>query len=227
MKLLSEQELIWSSVVANNSMNRKRVAFGVNSYEKELNLNPATYLDGCLEKHESCSWLDLCCGEGNALLQYATGKAAKNAQANIALKGIDLVDYFSPVSSNISCLTFETAPLVTYQIEGKFDLITCVHGLHYIGDRLKVLFKAIHALTPEGIFLANFDLNNIKVKGDSNHLTLKKLFTDNGILYDGRQKIIRCEGPRSLSACYNYIGADDTIGPNYTGQPTVAAYYSI
>lgn len=33
MKLLSENELVWSWVVANSKMNRKRNASGVNSYD--------------------------------------------------------------------------------------------------------------------------------------------------------------------------------------------------
>ena len=40
MKLFPENELVWSDVVANTRMNRKRSAVGVNSYEKELKLNP-------------------------------------------------------------------------------------------------------------------------------------------------------------------------------------------
>jgi hypothetical protein len=71
VKLLSEKDLIWSDVVANNRMNRKRKASGTNSYEKDLNFNPASYLDTCMEKKGHIKWLNVCCGEGNALLQYA------------------------------------------------------------------------------------------------------------------------------------------------------------
>ena len=36
MNLLQEKELIWSPVVANCNMNRKRNLSGVNSYEKDI-----------------------------------------------------------------------------------------------------------------------------------------------------------------------------------------------
>lgn len=45
MKLLSENELVWSWVVANSKMNRKRNASGVNSYEKELKIKPEVFLE--------------------------------------------------------------------------------------------------------------------------------------------------------------------------------------
>ena len=43
--LLNEQALEWSPVVANNTMNRERKATGVNSYEKDIKLNPLVFLD--------------------------------------------------------------------------------------------------------------------------------------------------------------------------------------
>ncbi len=39
-----------------------------------------------------------------------------------------------------------------------FDLITCVHGLHYAGDKLAVLTRAVDWLTPGGLFAADLDL---------------------------------------------------------------------
>jgi hypothetical protein len=33
-------------------------------------------------------------------------------------------------------------------------------------------------------------------------------------------------GPREVEFGLQYLGADDTAGPNYTGQPAVAAYYA-
>ncbi|SHN00491.1 hypothetical protein SAMN05216311_104290 [Chitinophaga sp. CF418] len=81
MELLRENELIWSPVVANNRMNRKRTASGVNSYEKELNFNPGIYIDKRLEEQGYAKWLDLCCGEGNALLQYANEVAGAKLYA--------------------------------------------------------------------------------------------------------------------------------------------------
>ncbi|WP_212006667.1 methyltransferase domain-containing protein [Chitinophaga sp. HK235] len=225
MKLLSENELIWSPVVANNRMNRKRIASGVNSYEKELNFNPETYLNNCLKQQEQVKWLDLCCGEGNALLQYGETIAGKGLQDRVVLKGIDLVDQFQPIPSTINCLQFEIRSLVSWTSNDQYDLITCVHGLHYIGDKLKVLLTALKTLGKQGVLIANLDLNNIKIEDDRNDQCLKKLFREYEMTYNTRKKILMCKGPRSIDLRLTYVGADDKSGPNYTGQEAVTSYY--
>ncbi|MBV8253963.1 MAG: class I SAM-dependent methyltransferase [Chitinophaga sp.] len=225
--LLTEKELIWSPIVANNSMNRKRVAVGVNSYEKDINFNPTVFLDTKLSAQPQVSWLDLCCGEGNALIQYAQTIATKGLQQHISLIGIDLVDAFQSIPPGVNCVTFQTRSLVNISHTSQYDLITCVHGLHYIGDKLNVLRSSLQALHPHGLFTANLDLNNIKIQGDNNHKYLKQLFKDNQIGYNSRTKILRCEGPRSLHLPISYLGADDKAGPNYSGQHAVDSYYSL
>ncbi|RAJ87424.1 methyltransferase family protein [Chitinophaga dinghuensis] len=224
--LLSEAELIWSPIVANNRMNRKRVATGVNSYEKDLRFNPSAYLDEQLLAQSNVSWLDLCCGEGNALLQYAQSIADKSLQDKVNLVGIDLVDAFQSVPPSIHCVKFRTGSLVDMSYTTQFDLITCVHGLHYIGDKLSVLATLLKALQPHGIFIANLDLNNIKLHGDANHQFIKQLFKINRISYNSRTKIVQCEGPRDLHLPITYLGADDQAGPNYSGQEAVDSFYS-
>lgn len=227
MELLTENQLIWSPIVANNRMNRKRIASGVNSYEKELNFNPGVYLNKCLEERKYAKWLDLCCGEGNALIQYAKEVADKNLQERITLKGIDLVDQFESIPLAINCLQFEICSLVDWEDEEQFDLITCVHGLHYVGDKLKVLMKGLKAISEHGIMMANLDLNNIKIEDDQKRNYLKRLFKENEIGYNARRKLITCEGPRDIKLNLIYRGADDKAGPNYTGQAAVDSYYSI
>jgi 2-polyprenyl-3-methyl-5-hydroxy-6-metoxy-1,4-benzoquinol methylase len=216
MKLLTEAALIWSPIVANNRMNRKRVANGVNSYEKELFFNPSKYLNDCLVKHGEVKWLDLCCGEGNALIQYAKGLSQ---QSGITLKGIDLVDQFQEIPEGISCLEFEVGSLLGWTATAKYDLITCVHGIHYVGDKLLVLANALAALQPEGVFMANIDLNNIQ------GIDVKKLFARHAIDYNARRKLLTCTGPRHIEITWTYAGADDQTGPNYTGQEAVTSFY--
>ena len=80
MKLLKEEELILSAVVANNRMNRGRNASGVNSYEKDLGFQPVQYIRDRLARFGQVKWLDLCCGEGKALLQCAVDLADKPLQ---------------------------------------------------------------------------------------------------------------------------------------------------
>ncbi|WP_315815328.1 class I SAM-dependent methyltransferase [Paraflavitalea speifideaquila] len=225
MKLLKEHELIWSDIVANNNMNRKRKASGVNSYEKNLKFKPEVYLNGCLEQQEQIKWLDLCCGEGNALLQYAHELAGRGMQDRARLRGIDLVNQFQPVPAWISCLQWETGSLVDWTADDQYDLITCVHGLHYIGDKLKVITEALKAISPKGMLIANLDLKSIKVEGDADNNMLKRLFGEYQVEYNVRRKIISCNGPRDLVINLTYKGADDQAGPNYTGQNAVDAYY--
>ena len=227
MKLLLEQELIWSDVVANNRMNRKRKASGVNSYEKELGFKPETFLNACLEIQDKVKWLDLCCGEGGALLQYAEVVATQNRQSRALLKGIDLVDQFLPIPGNITCLEYEVSSLVGWAVDDQYDLATCVHGLHYIGDKLKVLQNACKAIANSGLLIVNLDLKSIKVEGDPAHRYLRGLFKRVGIHYDSRRKIVRCEGRRELDIELIYQGANDMAGPNYTGQDAVDSYYAV
>lgn len=216
MKLLTEQELIWSPVVANNRMNRKRVASGVNSYEKELYFNPAVYLNDLLAKQGEVKWLDVCCGEGNALIQYA--KELKT-QEGVTLKGIDLVEQFQEMPSDVHCLQFEVRSLVDWEAEDRYDLITCVHGIHYIGDKLKVIAAVLRALQPEGLFIGHLDLNNIK------GVDAKQLFAQHKLDYNSRRRLLKCIGPSHIGLQLIYEGADDQTGPNYTGQEAVTSYY--
>lgn len=47
-KLKNDDELQWSAIVANNSMNRKRKATGINSYQKDIKLNPIEFISSKL-----------------------------------------------------------------------------------------------------------------------------------------------------------------------------------
>lgn len=197
-------------------MNRKRVANGVNSYEKELFFNPTQYLNDCLTKRGVVKWLDLCCGEGNALIQYAKELPQ---QTGVTLKGIDLVDQFQEIPASVSCLEFEVSSLLNWETKEKYDLITCVHGIHYLGDKLQVLARILSALQPTGVFIANIDLNNIQ------GIAVKQFFARNNIDYHGKRKLLTCTGPRHIDITWTYMGADDQTGPNYTGQEAVTSYY--
>lgn len=227
MNLLTEEQLIWSPIVANNSMNRKRKASGVNSYEHELGLKLETYLNARLEQQECVKWLDMCCGEGNALLQYAGDAFKTGRQERIVLLGIDLVDHFQTVPPEINCLQFQTGSLVNWIGKEQYDLITCVHGLHYIGDKLKALVAGLKAVSSNGTLLANFDISSIKIEGDKKQVYLKKIFQEYHIKYDARKKLLYCEGTRKISLGLMYQGADDKAGPNYTGQGAVDSYYAM
>jgi len=227
MKLLREEELVWSDVVANTRMNRKRKASGVNSYQKELKFSPELFLNTMLEKQQQVKWLDLCCGEGGALLQYANSLAQKALQDRAILRGIDLVDHFQPIPENIKCVSFQVGSLVDWSAEDQYDLITCVHGLHYVGDKLKVLAEACKAIAKDGLLIANLDLKSIKVEGDAGNARLNGLLQRSRIEYNARRKVVVCKGSRELLIDIAYLGANDKAGPNYTGQEAVDSHYTM
>lgn len=225
MKLLTEKELIWSATVANTRMNRERNASGINSYEKELNFQPEQWLRDHIQRYGQVKWLDLCCGQGKALAQCAVDLAAGNLQHHAFLKGMDLIDGFQSVPETVTCLHWETKSVVDWAAEDKYDLITCVHGLHYVGDKLHVLQTACSALSEEGIFLANLDLNNIHIGDVPAGQYIKNIFTKYNFEYNSRKRIITFKGPKKISFGLMYEGANDQVGPNYTGQEAVNSYY--
>jgi SAM-dependent methyltransferase len=204
MDLLDDRALHASSVVANNAMNRERQLIGVNSYAKALGFDPLS--------RAGTAWLDLCCGSGRALVQ-----AAARADG-VTLTGVDLVDAFLSAPPGV---TLVATPIETWAPGREFDLITCVHGLHYVGDKLGMLARILTWLSPAGTFVADLDLASIRPGGRP----LTALLRAAGVEYDSRRKLITCTGPRELELPYRYLGADDRAGPNYTGQPAVNSYY--
>ncbi|MBC7863719.1 MAG: methyltransferase domain-containing protein [Bacteroidia bacterium] len=225
LHLLPENKLILSPIVANNKMNRERNASGINSYEKEFKFKPEKFLTDHINKYGKVKWLDLCCGQGKALVQCAEFLEKNNFQNKAQLKGIDLIDYFIPVPTKINCLEFEVASLINWTPKEKYDLITCVHGIHYLGDKLLVLSKIFGAISKEGCFIGNFDLKSIVISVDPKNEKLKNIFKVNGINYNGRTKIISCKGTKKINFGLKYLGADENAGPNYTGQEAVNSHY--
>lgn len=226
MKLLDEAALEQSHVVANNRMNRERVARGVNSYAKELGVDPVTFLSERLARNESASWLDLCCGRGRALIA-AFEELSQFRSATLLLHGVDLVNAFDPAPANADerlCLT--VASLHRWQPEHKYDLITCAHGLHYLGDKLGFLARAAGWLNKNGHLAANLDLANLRGADDPHFdRQVRRWFGQCGIKYDSRRHLLRADGPLLVESPFRFVGAHDAPGANYTGQEAVDSYY--
>ena len=114
------------------------------------------------------------------------------------------------------------ASLSSWRPTGSFDLITCVHGLHYLGDKLGLISRAVSWLTSEGLIVANLDMSNVKFADGS---ALGRRVTTElgraGLEYDRRRRLVICRGKRTITLPYRYLGADDQAGPNYTGQAAV------
>jgi len=224
MKYLNEKELEWSSVVANNAMNRERKAIGVNSYEKEIKLNPIDFILNRKEQKE-IRWADLCCGRGNALIQTAQHFKGHFLNKKIKILGIDLVNFFSPYHEELAQLEFREMNVRDWQPEEKYDLITIIHGLHYIGDKIELILKTAATLKPDGIFIGSLDLKNIKIAGVKNEEKwLKGFFKEYQINYNSRTKLLKIKGQKNISNPLQFLGADDKAGPNYTGQPVVNSF---
>jgi SAM-dependent methyltransferase len=224
MKLVSDDELERSAVVANCRMNRERGLVGSNGYAKEVGFNPLDFLKDRLAPGRPVAWLDLCCGTGKALIEAARLILAEGLEVEVV--GVDLVGTFRRPDPAMTCLRLVEASLTTWCPDRRFDLITCVHGLHYVGDKLGLIARAASWLADEGLFAANLDLANLKLAdGRAAGREVSSDLRRAGLGYDRRKRLITCPGERAVDLPYRYLGADDQAGPNFTGQPAVDSYY--
>jgi SAM-dependent methyltransferase len=214
-----------SAVVANCRMNRERELAGGNSYQRDLGFSPLDFLRTHAAPGHIVRWLDLCCGSGRALLQATELLQGEGRAGAVAITGVDLVPMFWP-GQPPPCLRLRAASAHTFDPGECFDLITCVHGLHYLGDKLQVITRAVSWLTSDGLFAAHFDLATLRgADGGSLARRAAALFRSAGMDYDRRRRVLSCRGQRELRFPLVYLGADDTAGPNWTGQEAVHSHY--
>lgn len=223
-KLLGNSLLEKSSTVANSTMNRQRKCFGGNSYQKELSFDIHDFLKNRLQSNEQINWLDICCGEGNALIEAATN--FEEQKSNLQIIGIDLAGMFRSFSTEIKSLRLIETSFEKFNSKTEFDLITCVHGLHYIGDKIAFLQKTVSMLKDDGFFLANLDLNNFKFEnGKSAGQIIVKSLRKKGFDFNSKKHLLTFSGKMNIGFEFDYLGADDSAGANYTGQAVVDSYY--
>ncbi|MEU1543454.1 class I SAM-dependent methyltransferase [Actinacidiphila glaucinigra] len=215
--LLPDHRLELTSVVANSTMNRERGLTGANSYTRELGFDPADHL---LSRAPEPRWLDLCSGEGLALRE-----AAGRLPATARLTGVDLVGPLA-VAPPPPTVDLVTASVADWEPVAPYDLITCVHGLHYVGDRLGLLARAAGWLRPGGLLVGHLDPAAIRWAdgAPAGRFALAALRAE-GFAYNARHHRLTLTGPRAIRLPLHYVGADPEAGPNYTGQPGVAAHY--
>jgi SAM-dependent methyltransferase len=226
MQLLSEETLERSTVVANCRMNRERVLFGSNGYARELGFDPVAVLTDKLACQGGAAWLDLCCGTGRALIEAGQRLQAKGRAGAVEIVGIDLVGMFDRPPPGLTGVSLVEASLRRWNAVRTFDLVTCVHGLHYVGDKLGLIARAVSWLAADGLFVANLDLANLKF-GDG-RLAGRRVAAELrrcGLEYDRKRRLLRCRGKCVVHLPLRFLGADDGAGPNYTGQPAVDSYY--
>jgi SAM-dependent methyltransferase len=212
MNLLGDYALERSSVVANCQMNRQRTLTGSNGYTKDLRLNPLDFLLG--RSGEKVRWLDMCCGEGKALAEAAQNVHNQGRDEKCEIIGVDLIAPPTRSETTFCCLRFVQASLLNWHPVGQFDLITCVHGLHYIGDKLGLIVRAASWLNEDGLLVANLDLTNIKLTdGRSTSRIVARELRRAGLDYDSRNKLLRCHRRKEIRLPFRYCGADDQAGP--------------
>jgi len=225
--LLDPSALERSEIVANACMNRERNLSGANSYEKDLGFSPVGFLMQAMQTQDTVAWLDLCCGAGRALLQAAASLPSNQLNRGIKLIGVDLVPMFDPTPPGQSCVQLISASVERWESEEKFDLITCVHGLHYVGNKLGVLQRASGWLKENGRLMMHVDYRNLKIAGQSHAgAQIGKDLRRAGFKYVASRHLLVCSGNVHREALpYRYLGADDNAGPNFTGQAAVHSYY--
>ena len=224
--LLSDDLLDRSPTVANCRMNRERNLAGSNGYDRELGFKPMEFLEMGLKRHGRVAWLDLCCGTGKALVEAARIVHAEGWDDRIEIVGVDLVGTFSRADPGPGGPVLVEASLNGWRPDRLFDLITCVHGLHYIGDKLGLIARASSWLTDDGMFVANLDLANIRLGGVK--AAGRRLATDlrrAGLILKRHRRLVMRLGRAAPDLPYRYLGGDDQAGPNVTGQPAVDSYY--
>ena len=222
--MLDDETLHMSPVVANCAMNRERQLSGSNSYSAELKFDVESWLQSQFEVR-SINWLDVCCGSGIALVEAGRRFDSLNHGNRLSITGIDLAGHF--LQHDLPNLELTKSSIESWHPELELDLITCVHGLHYIGDKLGVIQKMVNWLSPTGAFFANIDLANLQMSDGraGGRVALNRL-KEHGVEYDKDNRLIRCHGGQKFDSLpLKYCGADDQAGPNYTGQPAVNSYY--
>lgn len=224
MDLLTDDQLERSAIVANCRMNRERDLIGSNGYDKEIGFDPLGFLKGRLAPGRPAAWLDLCCGTGRALIQAA--RIARSEGLDVEIVGVDLVGMFLRPDPGLTCLRLVEASLTGWRPDRPFDLITCVHGLHYVGDKLGLVARASSWLAEDGLFVASLDLHNLKLPdGKPAGRQIAADLRRAGLEYERSRRLVVCQGRRIVDLPYRYLGADDRAGPNYTGQPAVDSHY--
>lgn len=204
-------------MVADNTMNRGRGLSGVSSHAREPGRDPLDALAG----RTAPTWLDLCSGEGMALRE-----AAAVLPADAVLTCVDLVGPMFPAPLP-PAVELVTASVSAWAPERTHRLITCVHGLHCVGDPLGLPARGATWLTADGLLPAHFDPGLIRrADGSPAGPAAPAALRAAGFRYSRSRSLLVLEGARRPVLPFRHLGADPDAGPGCTGQPAVAAHYA-
>ncbi len=233
--IYNSSELADSEIVANAFMNRNRGLAGVNSYSKDLKINIPSIMSVQIEQKKRFFWLDLCCGKGRALVDAANfiknklGKFEEKKIQNISIFGIDLIDDFIHIPDELCFLSLKQGVIPDAIPKGSFDLITCVHGLHYLGDKLRVISSISGRLVKDGFFIGNIDHKNLKSENGKTLRGILKIFSTFPHSYSSSTHILKIQSNAGKKIDYKYkykyLGSSEEEGPNYTRQNVIDSFY--
>ncbi|MFE5285818.1 class I SAM-dependent methyltransferase [Nocardia sp. NPDC056611] len=212
--LLDDAHLERTAVVANSAMNRDR---RLPAYRRELGFDPSAWLSA---RPGPQRWLDVGCGSALALFE-----AAEALSGHTRITGLDLVGYFGGTPR--PGVDLVTGSVLSWEPDAPIDLITSVHAIHYVGDKLDALSRMSSWLTPDGHLAINFDATAIRdATGSPLGRRLSTALRHNGFSYSARTHRLTRTGHGTPRWDFHYLGADPSAGPNYTGQEAVTSHYA-
>jgi len=226
MTLLCADELLSSAVVANSTMNRGRGLGGVNSYERDLRFAILPFLAARVQEQGNALWYDACCGQGRALGEASRQLAATDWGGGVQIVGADLVEMFT--SEPTPGVLLIAANVASFRPDRPADLVTCVHGLHYLGDKLGFLETVSEMLAPAGLFLGHLVPQNVRLadSGPSVWRQAVRQAGKNGVV-DLKSHVLRFErADVPLRFGMSYQGASVSAAPNYTGITVIDSWYT-
>lgn len=180
-------------------MNRFRRLRGPNSYTTELGIDPLS----CLP--QGGAWLDVGCGNG-----FAVREAAK-LRPDIKIVALDLEPGFVAPATPPNAL-FMQADASALPLTGRhFDLVTAVHVLHFIDDKLAATLRWAELCRPGGKLLANLDPGDVWLGPD--WASARRL--------EGEQTVLTA--PATWG---RFVGARAADRPNRQGVLSRASLYS-
>ncbi len=225
--MLHQNELLSSPIVANATMNRGRGLSGVNSYERELCFNVTDFLKARVKTGGEAVWYDACCGQGRAVIEAGRQWAMTEWGRQVQITGVDLVEMFWPKEARGVSLI--AADVAVYTLEKPADLITCVHGLHYLGDKLGFLQHAYTMLAPGGMLTGHLDTNNLRLAGNEAscwRLALRNARRKGAALELKNHRLCIERTDSMLDFGLSYHGATVSEQPNYTGITVIDSWYA-
>jgi len=146
----------------------------------------------------------------------------------VQIVGVDLVGMFTPEQA--ANVTLTAADVAAFTLNQPADLITCVHGLHYLGDKLGFLQRAYAMLAPGGMLLGHLDPDNLRGLGAGASVWRQaaRHAARGGVVVDFKGHVLRIARTEALlDFGLTFQGATISERPNYTGITVVDSWYTL